>query len=555
MKKLLATLIHPYPSYGLAVALLQARKSPEDLTPENTPIFLLQTIEQGLENFRFKTDDNPQTAEVLKYSTIKLKDLLENKNLVQGELSRVGKYLAPTVITTDGDAKGTFENAAKIISLLRDNISLESKYTFSRSFAPTTAKINNGNKSQSPPDGTLFEAACSVIATLTEKKPASLVNLSKKEGKVELRNVTTIPALPLNDLKKFVQLFSEMMTAELQGHLMEVKLTPKKEEGKNSKKKLAKKENESGTETTVVKSEFRRPKIFDGNYPYAPRNTVFGAVGLLAAIGRWGVRANNISWAREVLESIAGTYEKNGHPLYVISYEGIAQVQFTHHIVGLSASGELSEMIDSFARDTRLYADIAGDFPNHYASDLKTSYELFILTVNRFLQLFTQPAFQDFLAMRAEYSSKIEPLFKEYFMEERKINREIVESARVLGQWLNRTAYVVADSEIDQNANDRAKKVRQSKAKILVEFESAAMSATSPQDMLYRISTRAGRLLQRDMPAEATRFLDETMIGDLVKPKDALHLLIAYMRLRTTFEKTENAADSVSQTTQAVDGY
>jgi hypothetical protein len=73
------------------------------------------------------------------------------------------------------------------------------------------------------------------------------------------------------------------------------------------------------------------------------------------------------------------------------------------------------------------------------------------------------------------------------------IDREIVESARALGQWLNRAAYRVADADVEDKYSEaeRAKKVRQAKAKILVEFESAAMSATTPQDMMYRISTRA----------------------------------------------------------------
>ena len=530
MKNLLSKLIHPYSRYGLAVTLLEARVSLDDLTEENLPEFLAQAIEQGLENFRFTTDDNPETETLLRFSLIKYSVLSQNSNLVQSPgLAAKGKYVAPTVLTNDGKAKETFNNAAKILELLRNGESLEKPYILSRSFAPTTAKLNNGKGSMSPPKGTLFEAACSVISTLTPRKPASLVNISKKEKKVEFRNVIIIPDLPIEDLRKFVQLFSEMMTAQLDGNMMEAKLT---------------------------KPEYHRPKIFNGNYPFAPRNTKFGVAGLLAAIGRWGQTANRIAWAREVLESIAGTEEKPSRPLYIISYEGISQVQFTHHVVGLSVSGELSEMIESLARETRLYADMDGKFPNRYASDLKTNYELFDLMTNRFLQLFTQPAFQDFLAMRAEYSSETEPLFKEYFMEARKINREIVESARVLGQWLNRTAYIVADSDVEQGAADRDKKVRQSKAKILVEFESAAMSATTPQDMLHRISTRAGRLLQQDMPAEATRFFDETMIGENVTPKDAQHLLIAYLRLRSTFVKSGSQTDTSQQNLPTTDdGY
>ncbi len=541
MNKLLANLIHPYSRYGLAVTLLEARTSLDELTEENVVEFLAQTIEQGLENFRFKTDDNPQTMEVLRFYPIRSSDLRQNSKLVQSAgLAAQGKYIAPTILTTDGDAKGTFDNATKILELLENESPLESKYTLSRSFAPTTAKINNGRGSQSPPDGTLFEAACSLITTLTKTKPAAWV-----DG----RNTIIVPDLPVQDLKKFVQLFSEMITAQLDGNLMEAILKPKKTKENSDAKEIAKTETE---ENKPAKSEYRRPKIFNGNYPFAPRNSAFGAIGLLAAIGRWGKMAGKVAWAKEVLESITGTEESPSRPLYLISYDAIEQVQFTHHVVGLSVSGALSEMIESLARETRLYADMDGDFPNHYDSKFKTNYELFGLMANRFLQLFTQPAFQDFLAFRAEYSTKIEPLFREYFMEARKINREIVESARALGQWLNRTAYIVADSDVEESANDRAKKVRQGKAKILVEFESAAMSATSPQDMLYRISTRAGRLLQRDMPAEATKFFDETMTEEL-SFQNARQMLIAYMRLRSTFEKSEDKTNASGQSVPTID--
>ena len=112
------------------------------------------------------------------------------------------------------------------------------------------------------------------------------------------------------------------------------------------------------------------------------------------------------------------------------------------------------------------------------------------------------------------------------------IEKEIVISARALGQWLNYMAYRVADGEINKDKADRAKEVRKAKAKILVEFESAAMSAPTAQEMLFRISTRAGRLLQSDAPASATRYMDAANSGE-IDAKEALHLLVAYMRLRS----------------------
>ncbi len=120
-------------------------------------------------------------------------------------------------------------------------------------------------------------------------------------------------------------------------------------------------------------------------------------------------------------------------------------------------------------------------------------------------------------------------------MKENKIDREIVESAKAYGQWLNLTAFLVAKEETkDKSYQDLIKQ----KAKVLVGFESAVMSGETPQDMLHRISTQAGRLLQSDAPAEATKFMDAVMCGE-VEAKTAQQMLIAYMRLRTEKEKTE----------------
>jgi hypothetical protein len=473
------------------------------------------------------TDDNPQTAEVLRFRAIKAEELKRNKSLVfSSGLPNKGIYLAPTVITNQSNQQqgkiiqGCFDNANKMLELLRLNSPLGKEDEFSRSFAPTTMKINNGG-AQKAPKGNLFERACSVITTITQIKPAFYY---------EKNNTTIIPDLMLDELMDFLDIFQRMLNDSLKENILEARI------------KL---------ETTERK--YTRPRIFWGNYPFAPRAAAFGAVGLLAAIGKWGQRAQQIERAKRVLESIAGDETHAGRPMYVISYDNIAQVQFTHHVVRLAISGKLSDMIGAFSYKTRLYADTDGARPNRYASANKTNYELLSLMTGRFLQLFNQSAFQDFLAIRAEYQPIVEPLFMEYFMETRMIDREIVESARALGQWLNRTAYRVADADVEGKYSEaeRAKKVRQAKAKILVEFESAAMSATTPQDMMYRISTRAGRLLQMDMPPEATKFLDETLIGEKLKPKDALHLLVAYMRLRQHYEKATDDPSAKESATVA----
>lgn len=524
MGRLNFDLPHPYARYGLAVALLQKQLNTSDLDEAVVPEMLAEAIETGLENFRLFTDDNPATAEVLRFSQYRIHQLAQDTKLIQSSgLASQGKYLAPSIVTTDGDAKGTWDNAASILADLRqETVDLTSGFTLSRSFAPTTAKINNGKSSQSPPKGTLFEAACSVVTTLTPTKPSAWI-----EG----RNTVIVPDLPLAEMSDFAELFDNLMRSELDGGLMEAML-PSKQTAPASEARSAKRKKKA--ESSKPKSEYRRPRIFNGNYPFAPRNAAFGAAGLLGAIGKWARRADKITWAKRVLESIAGTPDKPGVPLYIISYDSISQVQFTHHIVGLSIEGKLSELIDAIIRDTILYAELENNKPRW---DIP-AYRLFYLMTSRFLQLFNQAAFRDFQAARAEYAPEVNPLFEEYFMNTKTIPKDIVESARALGQWLNRTAYFVADGEVDTNTADRRNKVQKAKAKILVEFESAAMSAQSPQDMLHRISTRAGRLLQQDAPAEATRYMDATNSGE-IEADDALHLLIAYLRLRATRSEAE----------------
>lgn len=530
-------LAHPYSRYGLATALLQKQIQAVELSDAEIHEALAQAIETGLNHFRLMTTDDPAVTDTLRFTNVPLVELQRDTKLVQSAgLAAQGKYLAPSVVTTDGDAKGTYDNAVVIADALRERKDLQSDFVFSRSFAPTTAKINNGKSSQSPPKGSLLEAACSAITTLTSNKPAAWI-----EG----RNTIIVPDLALGELCDFIELFENMMMSKLDGDLYEAKLKKLSPDQANKKSAKRKKKSE-GEGEAKAKSEYKRPRIFNGNYPFAPRQAAFGAAGLLAAIGRWGIEAKQKGWAERVLTAIAGTEERPGKPLYIVSYDDISQAQFTHHIVGLASAGELSRIIDALTFDTQVHSEIEGG--RRFDSP---AYKLFYLMASRFLQLFTRAAFRDFLTTRAEYPSALKPLFEVYFMQATKIPKDIVESARELGQWLNRTAYFVADSEIKPDVPDRKAKVQKEKAKILVEFESAAMSAKTPQDMLHRISTRAGRLLQQDAPAKATRYMDATASGE-IEPQDALHLLVAYLRLRS--EKTDKLEGDGQAATKDGDG-
>jgi predicted RNase H-like HicB family nuclease len=515
-------LAHPYSRYGLVAALLQKQIQPDELSDEEIHEVLAQAIETGLNHFRLTTTDDPAVSDSLRFMNVPLVELQRDAKLIQSAgLAAQGKYLAPSIVTTDGDAKGSYDNAIAIVEGLRGEKDLQSDFVFSRSFAPTTAKINNGKSSQSPPKGSLLEAACSAITTLTPNKPAAWI-----EG----RNTVIVPDLPLDELRDFIELFESMMMSKMDGDLYEAKLKKLTPDQANKKPIKRKKKSDSEGEAKA-KSEYRRPRIFNGNYPFAPRQAAFGAAGLLAAIGRWGVEAKQRDWAEKVLTAIAGTKERAGKPLYIVSYDDISQAQFTHHIVGLASAGELSRIIDALTFDTQILSEIEGG--RRFDSP---TYKLFYLMASRFLQLFTRAAFRDFLTARAEYAPAIKSLFEVYFMQERKIPKDIVESARELGQWLNRTAYFVANTEIEVGTQDRESKIQREKARILVVLESSARSAKSPQDMLDRVMTQAHRLLQQDAPPGATRFMGATMSGE-IPSEDALHLLVSYLRLRS--EKAE----------------
>jgi|GEM_PF-292778 len=528
-----AQLPHPYARYGLAIAL-RGRDLATPLTEDELRADLIFAIEDGLGQFRMQTADDPQHSTELKFTPVKMSALLDDTNLVQSAgLAARGIYLYPSVVTIDGGAKDTFKNAQALLESVKGKKAFESSVELSRSFAPTTAKINSGTASQTPPKGILLEAVCSLITTLTASKPA--VWLGDKG------NTVITPELPLVETRRFISLFEAMAGSE-SSNLMLAKLPPKP--ATPPADAPAAKAKKAAAPKKAPASEYRRPRLHSGNYPDAPyQPEAFGPVGLLAAIGRWARRARQTPWATEVLASLVGA------PLYVVSYDNIRQVQFGHHVVQLAQDNHLADIVAALYRDTVLYRD--GEAQRRYDNP---TYQLFYFTAARFLQLFNRAAFADFLAQRAEYAPALQPLFNAYFMSNLQVPAPVVESAKALGRWLNTTAYRVAEDEVDASASNRAEVVKKTKAKILVEFESAAMSAKNAPDLLFRISTRAGRLLGSDAPAAAEVFMDATALGDEqeggISKETATHLLIAYMRLRSKTRKPADA-DATAETNAA----
>ena len=222
--------------------------------------------------------------------------------------------------------------------------------------------------------------------------------------------------------------------------------------------------------------------------------------------------------ARRVVKGLEDT------PIYEIQYGSSNVFTFNHYVIRLASEGNLRSIVDS------LYWCVLYNKGRRDSSNI-IDYEKFDLFSSRFLQLFTHPAFLDFLSFRAEYPAEIELLLKTYFENMEKIDSEIVHSARELGKWLNYVAFLAATKEKEKENND----IFKLKAKILVELESSVFSAKTGDALIAQTVTRAGRLSNLDAPEAAALFMEKTCSGDL-KLDQAKNLLIAFSRLKNKKE-------------------
>jgi len=498
-------LVHPYARYGYAVALYLSQMSDGCKSESELRDALIFALENGLNSFRMETDDDPGKDDKLVFRSIHYERLANEPSLVQGELSQIGKYLYPNVVTTDRDASHTFQCANKMITLLRLNKPLLTSFDFKRSFAPSVSKINNGSISQKVPKGTLFEAICSAITTVTPNKPSAMAI-----G----RNTCVIPDLSrISELVDFISLFEQMQQHQGSYQKSMTYEFPKEKEQKNVKK---------------AKPDFKRPKIFHGNYPFAPYDTYyFGASGLLAAIGYWSEMANETAWAERVLKAVSD------RPLYIISYDEIKQEQYNHHAIRLAQRGDLYRLIIAINSRTLVGgSEIESGRPDF--SDKNSTRQIFKLMASRFLQQFSKPTFKDFISFRASYPKELRYLFEEYFMDTQPVDphiRDIVNSAADYGAWLNRQAYFAAKADNESSPE----RIRKEKAKVLTIFESTALSAKTGQALIAQLSTQAGRLTFGDVTSSARTFIDAITSGE-ISLEDGRHLVMSYLRLQSSAE-------------------
>lgn len=493
---------HFYSRYGLALTMLNNNLgNPEEVTSE----MLVRELENGQEHFRLKPLPYEIKDGKVKFQYLE-KSLLDSnpKNIgSQGKFTEnlkedsveVSYFLAPTIITSNKGAKNAWDGISEIIKSLKNtkkSIQLDDAEA-KMSLMPISGKINNGKISQSNPRSSLFEIACAGITTFTNEKPAMLVGNAEP--------VCILPDLELKDLQKFIWIFKQMLKSETE-NLMLGKVKETKKDRGNSKK-----------------ISFNRPKICNGNFPFAPRQSLLGSAGLLGAIGRWAKRANFSKEGNEVLESL------KSRPIYIVKYGDASTVMYDEWVIELAKNDNLCDVIDSLER-----VEILSEERQDYTSQ---KFQTFLLFASRFLQLFDEKSFQDFLATRAEYPKEIEKLFNTFFEKIMKKDEKLVRSARALGAWLNRVAYLAAKEEAETRGEKSDKNtLAKLNAKFLAEMESTVYSAKSHDALIAQVITRAGRLSFTDAPAEAIPFIDE-IAAEKIELSEAKNLIVAYSRIKT----------------------
>jgi hypothetical protein len=284
----------------------------------------------------------------------------------------------------------------------------------------------------------------------------------------------------------------------------------------------------------VTKESPLRPKIYDGNFPHAPRSSALGPVALLGSIGAWAKEAEDTPWAIDVLESLKQAQ------MYVISYGKAQSFRYNHYLVDLAKENRLSEVVDSL-----FYTELLSAGPR--TADNRNDYQILDLFTARFLLQFNRVSFRDFLAQRAEYPHKTSVLFTTYFEKMESIQPDVVQSAKALGRWLNYVAYRVAK---DYKENATKDDIRKQKAKVLVELESSTFAAKSGDALIAQAITRAGRLSGMDAPEEGSLFMEQTAAGSITLDQ-AKNLLVAFSRLRNKYEPRDPDVPSDIAETQS----
>lgn len=286
------------------------------------------------------------------------------------------------------------------------------------------------------------------------------------------------------------------------------------------------------------KYTLHRPHLLNGNFPSAPQTSAMGAIALLGAIGKFAKDAKD-QISPEVCNVVNRLKNTN---IYLVSSDEIKAFSFNHVIIDLASKGKLQSIVDSIYR-IELFKVGSRSKIDKLTDIRKNEYDRFDLFASRFLTLFNKVSFRGFFSFRAEYPNEMELLLKTYFCIMEKINEDIVYSAIAFGNWLNSQAFTYASNEIRNISNlkedEKKEKQTELKNKILIQFESAIMSAKTGDALVAFITTRAARLTGHDIYEGAKLFMSKVSCGELPL-EQAKNLLIAFSRLKTVNKKNEN---------------
>ena len=480
---------HVYLKYAIALLMEEhGLQTEQDITFKE----IKEELEKGLNAFSVKPTGDYHGQAKVQY------DFTKEKNDAKKYI-----FLAPNTIASEMKASNLYNAVYKTCS--EENVDLLKAYKISQSEVPTSGEFNNfsdsGNIGRGKPSATVFDQCLALITSTTALKPC--LQYKSGAGKISMDNTCLLPDLDITDLQKFIKLFKRIRIQKLDSSLMVGKV--KCEKGK------------------TLRYIPKRPNIFNGNFPNAPHSSALGSIALLGAIGEMTKEKDVSELANKVLESLKDCN------FYAIKYGDASVFSFSHSIIRLAERGKLRRIVDSLYY-VELYKEGRRSTSNAF------EYQKFDLFASRFLQIFNRPAFKDFLAFRAEYPHDIELLLNTYFSDMEKIDKEIVTSAKKLGNWLNSVAYSSAKKEVGTSNWDNLIKA---KAKVLVELESSVFSAKSGDALIAYTITRAGRLSGFDAPTEASLFMEKAASGELPL-EQAKNLLIAFSRLKSKIEETDD---------------
>lgn len=487
---------HVYLKYAIALLMEEhGLQTEQDITFKE----IKEELEKGLNAFSVKPTGDYHGQGKVQY------DFTKEKNDAKKYI-----FLAPNTIASEMKASNLYNAVYKTCS--EENVDLLKAYKISQSEVPTSGEFNNfsdsGNIGRGKPSATVFDQCLALITSTTALKPC--LQYKSGAGKISMDNTCLLPDLDITDLQKFIKLFKRIRIQKLDSSLMVGKV--KCEKGK------------------TLRYIPKRPNIFNGNFPNAPHSSALGSIALLGAIGEMTKEKDVSELANKVLESLKDCN------FYAIKYGDASVFSFSHSIIRLAERGKLRRIVDSLYY-VELYKEGRRSTSNAF------EYQKFDLFASRFLQIFNRPAFKDFLAFRAEYPHDIELLLNTYFSDMEKIDKEIVTSAKKLGNWLNSVAYSSAKKEVGTSNWDNLIKA---KAKVLVELESSVFSAKSGDALIAYTITRAGRLSGFDAPTEASLFMEKAASGELPL-EQAKNLLIAFSRLKSKIEETDKVTSNDNQ--------